>query len=116
MEILWRRSAAIGFSRPVEFEDDDGTHRTFSSVEEIHRFEKQTENEVASGIRPRPFIFREFSQDRSNFDRNVFQSLHPQVAREKLLRKRRGKPIISVGGVDIRVHGDPNEPGSGQED
>lgn len=113
MEILWTESASTGFSQPITFEDDDGTVRSFNSPEEVHRFERQTEREVAEGRRPRPFVFRELSQDRSNFDRNVFQHLHPQVAREKMLQKRRGKPIITIGGVDITVHGDPNDPASG---
>lgn len=112
MEILWiGRAPSVGFSRPVEFEDDDGSVRHFHSVEEIHRFEKQTEDEVRNGTRPRPFVFREFSQSlSSNRDKNVFQHLHPQVPREQLLQTRRGKPIISAKGIDVKVFGDPGAP------
>ncbi len=98
MVILWRsRSASAGFLRPVTFTDDDGTTHTFHSVEAIHAFERRTEAEVRSGLRKRPFVLREFSQDHSNFDRNVFQALHPQVPREKLLVTRRGKRVVSAG-------------------
>ncbi len=97
--IFWRSSASTGFERPVEFEDDDGTVRHFNSVEEIHRFEKRCEQEVSAGLRSRPFVFREFSQSlSSNRDKNVFQHLHPQVSREKLItRGRDGRPLITGG-------------------
>lgn len=108
MDILWSRSASVGFSQPIEFTDDDGTHYSFSTPEEAHRFERRTEDEVAAGLRSRPFVFRELSQDRSNFDRNVFQHLHPQRQREELTRRReklvtrpRGGPMISGGAVEV---------------
>lgn len=106
METLWTgRAPGMGFAAPVRFEDDDGTVKEFSSVTAIHDFEAQAAREVASGDRARPVVFREFSQDQSNRDCNVFQDRHPQVTREKLraASRRRGKKIIDVGAVEVSV-------------
>jgi hypothetical protein len=110
MEILWQgRSASVGFARPWEFTDDDGTEYKFSSPEAAHRFERRTEEEYKAGVRKRPFVFRELSQDRSNFDRNVFQDLRPQVPRERLLTRRRGKPIITSRTTEVQIPVDEEE-------
>jgi hypothetical protein len=111
MEILWTgRSASVDAIEPIEFEHDSGEKETVRTLSRAREIERQAEAATAAG-HGRPIVFRHLSQDSSNRDVNVFQSLHPQVARERLLRTRRGRRIISVGGVDIRVHGDPNEPG-----
>lgn len=98
MEVLWRqRSASVGFKIPVEFEDDDGTKHRFTSTEQIHRFERQTEREVACGLRRRPFVFREFSQSlSSNRDKNVFADRREQISPEELKRRttRRGIDLV----------------------
>ena len=102
MEVCWasRRSPSVGFKQPVEFEDDDGTKHRFTSTEQIHRFERQTEREVACGLRRRPFVFREFSQSlASNRDKNVFADRRQQVSAEELRRRttRRGRRIVTGG-------------------
>jgi hypothetical protein len=111
MEILWAgRAPSVGFAHPIVFEDDDGSTLTFSSPEAAHRFERRTENEVREGLRRRPFVFRELTQDHSNFDVNVFRDRHPQrqrqAQREALARERErftrrpGKPMIRGGATD----------------
>lgn len=112
MEILWAGgSAGVDAVHPFEYEHDDGHKETITSIRRAREIERQSEHAAAAGT-GRLAIFRHLSQSlSSNRDKNVFQDRHPQVAREKLLRTRRGKPIISVGGVDISVHGDPNDSG-----
>jgi hypothetical protein len=103
MEILWSSSAAVDAIHPFEYEHDDGTTETIRTIHRAREIEREAEDATAGGF-GRPVVFRHLSQDRSNLDRNVFQDRHPQVAREKLLQKRRGKPIISARslGLDVR--------------
>jgi hypothetical protein len=99
MERLWLSSVVYAPFHAFTFQKDDGTAVRVDSLKAL----RDVERDSLSG--PRPTIFREFSQDKSNRDVNVFQSLHPQVRREELHRAshRRGKKIIDVGSVEISV-------------
>ncbi len=108
MEIAWREAAAVDvLAEPIEFEHDGGRVEKIETLSRIRQIEREAEIAVGRG-EGRPIVFRDFAQDHSNRDLNVFQKDHPQVRREELLRTRRGKPIVTVGGVQIEVHGDPN--------
>lgn len=116
MVVLWvGRGYGMDAIEAIEYEHDDGRRETITSLSRAREIERQAERDTAAGI-GRPVVFRHLSQDLSSHrDVNVFQDRHPQVAREKMLRMRRGKPIISVGGVDITVHGSPGDSGEGDD-
>jgi hypothetical protein len=77
--------------------EEEGTGRQVE-VNSLHQLREIEARSVAEWERGagRPVIFRQFTQDRSNRDENVFQKLHPQVERSKLVtRNSRGIPYIT---------------------
>lgn len=88
MTVLW---AGRRYSRFASF-DHDG--REVTSLAEVRKIESDSVRAWESGAPgAQPVIFRQFSQDRSNMDQNVFG--RPDLPE---LRKttRRGRPLITV--------------------
>jgi hypothetical protein len=77
--------------------EEDGTGRQIqiSSLQQLREIESRSIKEWEGGS-GRPVIFREFTQDRSNRDANVFQKLKQQVDRRDLVtRNSRGEKFIT---------------------
>lgn len=92
MERIWtRRHGTRGF-RKFLHEDQSGKSIELDSMAAVRKYEKRTGDLAAGGI-GQPEVFRQFSQDNSNMDANVFGSPNTRKPRTTT---RRGIPLISV--------------------
>jgi len=89
---LWtRRHGTRGFKKFLH-EDQSGKPIEIDSLAAVRRYEKQTGDRAAAGL-GQPEVFRQFSQDQSNRDVNVFGK--PNF-RKPRTTTRRGIPLVSV--------------------
>jgi hypothetical protein len=89
---LWtRRHGTRGFMK-FTHETADGRTIELDSLSAVRKHEKQTVDLAAAGL-GQPEIFRQFSQDQSNRDANVFG--RPDVRKPKKTT-RRGIPLVTV--------------------
>jgi len=88
MERSWARD-----SRPLfrPFTANDGTgDRTFSSIESVRRYERETERR-ADGREGQRIVFREYSQDHTNRDVNTLEKVgyqQKELAKKSNVRRR----------------------------
>jgi hypothetical protein len=97
-------------SRPFaafDYEGEDGKTVTVSSLEQLRKIEHDSVERWKRG-EGRPEIFRNYSQDSSNRNDNVFKRLHPQYNQGRVqTRNRRGVPFVtSVAGPAVPYNPD----------
>lgn len=97
MEITYLPKHYRPFSGVEVVDDATGKTRVLGSVHELRSYEESTTKAWERGEPgARPVIFREFSQDQSNRDQNVFRHLKQQVDRRDLkTRNSRGVPFVT---------------------
>lgn len=81
---------------PFSYEEDgSGRQVQVTSITQLRDIESSSMKAYERG-EGRPVVFRQYTQDQSNRDANVFQDRHPQARREKLVtRSRSGIPFIT---------------------
>lgn len=84
---------------PVEVDLGKGRKETITNVLDARRLERESEKAVAEG-KGQPIVFRAFSQDKSNYDKN---SLGENPGPGKFsTRNRRGQPFVTVRGGEYK--------------
>jgi hypothetical protein len=97
MEVTYLPKHYRPFSGVEVVDDATGQTRVLGSIHEVRSYEERTTKAWERGEPgARPVVFREFSQDRSNRDQNVFRHLKQQVDRRDLrTRNSRGIPFVT---------------------
>lgn len=94
MHIIYPGRLHVDHFAPVDVEVN-GTVYHLTSIHQARTIERIAEQQARNG-EGQPYVFRDFSQDHSNRDRNVFgEPPHPQFS----TRSRRGIPYVTRYGV-----------------
>lgn len=96
---IWSTNTTHRPFQSFEFELDSGQTITVDSLAKLRRIEAESMKAYKNG-EGRPTLFRHYSQDKSNRDKNLFEELRPkQVDPRKM--KSRGGQAFTFGGFDV---------------
>lgn len=96
---LWSTNTTHHPFAAFDFELDSGTTVTVDSMAKLRKIEAESMKAYKNG-EGRPTLFRHYSQDKSNRDRNLFEHLRPQQVDPRKMRSRGGQ-AFSFGGFDV---------------
>lgn len=84
----------------VEVPQPDGTHKAVlvDSLRKMRQIEHETEGRAKNG-EGQPMIWRDYSQDQSNFDKHTLGEIDPPLS--KAARRRFGRAIKSVDAPSV---------------
>jgi len=90
MERVWSTNRMHRTFEAFDFTMDDGKVVRVDNLAALRKIEKDTGDAYARGELKRPFVFRHYTQDPSNKDKNVFEHLRREQVDPKTIRTQAG--------------------------
>lgn len=96
---LWSTNTTHHPFASFEFELDSGQTITVDSMAKLRRIEADSMKAYKTG-EGRPTLFRHYSQDKSNRDKNLFEHLRPAQPDPRKMKTKAGR-AFEFGGFDV---------------